>query len=603
MYFVLILLLIVAILFALDKIRPDYIALSALVLLMLAGTLTPVEALQGFGNTTVILVAVLFIVGKGLTQTGITQLIGDAISTRIKEGQENRLVATIMSSTALLSSFMSSTGVVALFVPIVRQIAVNNKLNLKRLLLPMAYGGLIGGMLTLIATPPNLIVSEELRSQGYDPFQMLSFFPVGLAVLVAGIGYFILLNKLRKDIPKEKEAEEGEERMNALLEKYNVGGTLVRLKVTTRSTVLNKPMKETDFRQKYEANIIGVEVEGRLGSTISTVSGETRLQNGDILYVNCDEEMVAQIVKDKKLMLMPYLGVHRNRWRQQLALAELIIPYNSNFIGSTIEELGYITKSRLNVIGSHRVTVPTREKLKKLKLREGDSILAMSSREDLKSIRDLHHDLIVYNIPYEEGTKVNRTKAFTALSITVIMVVFLVLNLIPPVLTVLIAALALIGTRCVTMEEAYQSISLSTVVLIAAMLPFATAMEKTGAVDLIVNSVMGFFGDYGPHMMMTGLFLITVLLSSFISNTATAVILAPIAIKMAEQASISPYSLVMTLAIAASTAFLTPVASPVNMLVVGPGGYKFMDFVKSGFPLVIITLAICLLLIPVFFPF
>ena len=230
-------------------------------------------------------------------------------------------------------------------------------------------------------------------------------------------------------------------------------------------------------------------------------------------------------------------------------------------------------------------------------------MLVLSSKDELKRLRQDSHDLIVYNVPFEEKTEVNRNKAFTALSIVLLMVLFLVLNLFSPVLTVLIAVLALIGTKCLSMEDAYQSISLSTVVIIAAMLPFATAMEKTGAIQLIVDTLMKFFGTGGPYLLMTGIFISTVLLSSFISNTATAVILAPIVIKIAEEASLSPRTLVITLAIAASTAFITPVASPVNMLVVSPGRYRFMDFVKTGFPLAVITLLICLLVIPLVFPF
>jgi di/tricarboxylate transporter len=602
MYFVLILLIVVAVLFALDKIRPDYIALSALAILILSGTLTAGEALSAFGNTTVVLVAVLFIIGQGLTQTGITQMIGDAISLRVKEGQENRLISMLMSSVALLSSFMSNTGVVALFVPVVQKIAANNKLNIKRLLLPVAYGGSIGGMLTLIATPPNLIVSEELANKGYEPFNFLSFFPIGAAVLVVAIGYFLLLNRLRKKDPKEKEADSGEERMRNLLEKYNVGGAIFRIQLQPDSLYVNKTLGETDFRQKYDANILGIEIEDRLGTSLTAVTRDTRMRENDILYIHMDEESAKRIARDKKVNVLPYLGVHQGRLRQQLGLAEIIIPYNSNLIGMTLEKLGKQVKHSINFLGSNRIKTPDRYSLRKHVLNQGDSMLILGSKDDINRLTQEAKDLIVYNMPFDDKTKVNKAKALTALTITLLMILFLILNLTSPVLTVLLAALALVGTRCLTMEEAYQSISWSTVILIAAMLPFATALDKTGGVNLIVDNVMNVFGTGGPYLLMTGIFIVTVALSSFISNTATAVILAPIAIKLAEESGVSPYTLVMTLAIAASTAFLTPVATPVNMLVVSPGGYKFMDFVRSGFPLAIAALIICLLLVPVLFP-
>ncbi len=603
MYFVLGLLILLGILFAIDKIRPDYLALAALSLLIFNGTLTAGEALSGFGNTTVILVALLFVIGQGLNQTGITQLIGDQISLRTKAGQENKLIATVMGSVALLSSFMSSTGVVALFVPVVQKISSNNNFNIKRLLLPVAYGGLIGGMLTLIATPPNLIISEELKNQGYEPFKMLSFMPVGLSVLVVGMLYFILINKFRKKDPEKIDKAEGEERMLALVDKYNLKGSLYRMKVTKKSADLKKKMSETDFRSTYSSNVLGIEVESRLETSLTAVDKDTIIRENDILYILSDEENAQLISQEKQLEILPYLGVHRNRWRQQLGLAEVIVPYNSNLIGGSLQELISFTKSRVNVLGSNRIKEPSVANIKKHVIREGDTMLVLSSKDDLKRLRQSSRDLIVYNIPFEEKTEVNRNKAFTALSIVLLMVLFLILNLVSPVLTVLIAVLALIGTKCLTMENAYQSISLSTVVIIAAMLPFATAMEKTGAIQLIVDTIMKFFGTGGPYLLMTGIFIVTVLLSSFISNTATAVILAPIVIKIAEEASLSPHTLVITLAIAASTAFITPVASPVNMLVVSPGRYRFMDFVKTGFPLAVLTLLICLLVIPFLFPF
>lgn len=602
MYFVLGLLIIVAILFALDKIRPDYIALAALTLLILVGTLTPSEALKAFGNTTVVLVAFLFIIGQGLTQTGITQLIGDTISLKVKPGQDNKLISLIMSSVAFLSSFMSSTGVVALFVPVVQKIAANNKINIRRLLIPVAYGGLIGGMLSLIATPPNLIVSEELRNQGYEPFSMLSFTPIGLVVLSVAIVYFIIINKSGKKKKTSEEVKYGEERMKELLGKYNLRGEIYRVKLSGKSTYIGKRISETEFRQIYDVNILGIEVSERVGHSVSTVTKDTLLHKGDILYIQGIEKDVRSLSKEKNLTLLPYLGAHQGMLRQQMGLAEVIVPYNSNYVGFSLDELGRKYLSQLNILGSKRIKTPTLSDIKSQKLNEGDTMLVLGSKDEISSLRENTHDLIVFNMPFEEKLKVNKQKAFTALTITVLMIVFLVINIIPPVLTVMIASLAMIGTRCLTMEEAYQSISWSTVILIAAMLPFATALDKTGGIALIVDGIMGWIGDGGPYLLISGLFFVTVLLSSFISNTATAVILAPIAISIAENAGISPYPLVMTVAIAASTAYLTPVASPVNMLVVSPGGYRFMDFMRTGFPLFIVTWVICLFLIPLVFP-
>ena len=602
MYFVLALLVVVAILFATDKIRPDFIALGALAVLIISGTLSTNEALVAFGNPTVILVATLFIIGQGLTQTGITQAIGDRISLRVKAGQENKLISILIATVGTIGSFMSSTGIVALFVPVVKKIADNNNFNIKKLLMPVAYAGLISGMMTLISTAPNLIVSEELTNQGYEPFQLLDFTPIGIAMLICAIGYFLI----RSYFVKDDEAETvmlGSQRMKVLLKNYHIEGEIFRLQLTGASDFVNKTVSETDLRQKFNLNILGMEVGGGLTNSMTIVRKDTVLKDAHILYVHGNAEDMSKACEDKNLKLLEYHGVHRSMLKQQIGLAELVIPFNSHFIDQSIATIGKNHLEQFYILGAKRLKTFSQDKLKTHQIKTGESLLLLGSRNDISNLNKNTNNYIVFNIPFEETTEVNTKKAITSITIAFLMVIFLVLNIIPPVLTVLISALLMIGTRCLTMEEAYGSINWSTVILIAAMLPFASALEKTGGIQLIAENVMAVFGNGSPYMLVTGLFIVTVVLGSFLSNTATAVILAPIAIKIAEVSDISPYPIAMTIAIAASTAFLTPVASPVNMLVVAPGGYKFMDFVRTGFPMFIIGLAVSLLLIPLLFPF
>lgn len=602
MYFVLALLLVVAILFATDKIRPDFIALGALVILILGGTLTANEALVAFGNPTVVLVATLFIIGQGLTQTGITQAIGNSISLRIKAGQENKLISILIAVVGTIGSFMSSTGIVALFVPVVKKIADNNNFNIKKLLMPVAYAGLISGMMTLISTAPNLIVSEELGQQGYEPFHLLDFTPIGIAMLLAAIGYFFVRSFFVK--PDESQSNSlGSQRMKGLLKDYNIDGQIFRLRMTNKSEYVGKKVFETDLRQNYDLNILGMETGEGLTTSMMIIKKDTELRKDLILFVEGIAEDVKKVCEDKGLILLEYHGVHRSMLKQQIGLAELVIPFNSSFIDQTIGAVGQKHLKQFNILGSKRLKTFSQDGLKKHQIKTGESLLLLGSRTDISNLNKNTTDYIVFNIPFEEISKVNTKKAVTAISITILMIVLLVLNIIPPVLSVLIAALLMIGTRCLTMEEAYSSINWSTVILIAAMLPFANALEKTGGIQMIAENVMDVFGNGSPYFLLTGLFVVTVLLGSFLSNTATAVILAPIAIKIAEVSEISPYPVAMTIAIAASSAFLTPVASPVNMLVVAPGGYKFMDFVKTGLPMAVIALAVSLLLIPLLFPF
>ena len=602
MYFVLALLLVVAVLFATDKIRPDFIALGALVILILGGTLSANEALLAFGNPTVILVATLFIIGQGLTQTGITQAIGNSISLRIKAGQENKLISILIAVVGTIGSFMSSTGIVALFVPVVKKIADNNNFNIKRLMMPVAYAGLISGMMTLISTAPNLIVSEELSQQGYEPFKLLDFTPIGIAMLICAIGYFLVRSYFVKS-DETQTSSLGAQRMKALIKEYNIEGHIFRLQMTNKSEYAGKKVFETDLRQNYNLNILGMETGEGLTTSMMIIKKDTELRDNLILFVEGVADDVKKVCEDKNLILLEYHGVHRSLLKQQIGLAELVIPFNSNFIDQTVETVGHNHLKQFNILGSKRLKIFSQDSLKKHQIKTGESLLLLGSRTDISNLNKNTTDYIVFNIPFEEISKVNTKKAVTAITITVMMIVMLVLNIIPPVLTVLIAALLMIGTRCLTMEEAYTSINWSTVILIAAMLPFANALEKTGGIQMIAESVMNIFGNGSPYFLLTGLFVLTVVLGSFLSNTATAIILAPIAIKIAEVSEISPYPVAMTIAIAASSAYLTPVASPVNMLVVAPGGYKFMDFIKTGMPMFIIALAVSILLIPFLFPF
>jgi di/tricarboxylate transporter len=485
---------------------------------------------------------------------------------------------------------------------VVKKIATNNNFNIKKLLIPVAYAGLISGMMTLISTAPNLIVSEELSKQGYEPFHLLDFTPIGISMLILAIAYFIARNYFNKG-DKVATVNLGSERMRALLQEYRIEGEIFRLQLTKDSEYVNRKVYETDIRHQYSLNILGMEVTEGFTNAMTLIGKDTLLRENHILYVQGHPDNVKKVCQEKNLKLLEYLGVHSGMLKQQIGLAELVIPFNSSFIDQSIATVGYDKLKQFNILGSKRLKAFSQDNLKNHLIKTGESLLLLGSRTDIAKLNKNTDDYIVFNIPFEQAEEFNTNKAITSISISLLMIILLVINLIPPVLTVLIAALLMIGTRCLTMEEAYKSINWSTVILIAAMLPFAEALEKTGGIQLIAENVMSVFGNGSPYLLVSGLFVVTVVLGSFLSNTATAVILAPIAIKIAEVSHISPYPIAMTIAIAASTAFLTPVASPVNMLVVAPGGYKFMDFVRIGFPMFVIALAVSLLLIPLLFPF
>ena len=409
MYFVIALLIIVAILFVIDVIRPDLIALGALCVLILSGTLSAEEALSSFGNTTVILVATLFIIGKGLSKTGITQAIGNGISLRIQSGQENLLTSVIMGTVGTVGAFMSSTGIVALFVPVVKRISTVNNINIKTLLMPLAFAGLISGMMTLISTAPNLIVSEELAKQGYEPFQMLDFTPIGISMLICAILYFII----RSIILKKGDGEQvnlGSERMKSLLRKYNIDGEIFRLEITASTTFLNKKVMETELRHMYNLNILGIEADEGFATSMTIVSKDTVLRKGQILYVHGFEEDVLKVCEYKNVKLLEYKGVHSSMLKQQIGLAELVIPFNSSFVDETIATLGKERFTQFNILGSKRLKSYSLDNLKNHPIKTGESILLLGSRDDIATLNNNTNDYIVFNIPFDHTSEINTKK-------------------------------------------------------------------------------------------------------------------------------------------------------------------------------------------------
>ena len=603
MYFVLILLGVVAILFASGRIRPDFVALSALCLLILSGVLSAHEALLAFGDSIVIMVAALFVIGAGLTQTGVTQMIGNYISGRLRTGHINSFVSMIMTTVTVLGSFMSSTGVVAIFVPVVRKIAHNIRIHPSRIMMPLAYAGLISGMMTLIATPPNLIASAELQDQGYEAFGLLSFTPVGAVVLISAILYFLVRNRLvKKDhVPAAKSA--GMIRLQRLADKYGLQEDFYRVKVGPESVYGGKKLSETDFRSHFDAYVVGIEVPDRFLLSMNSINADSMIQAGDILYLSGLENDIQRICRERDLKLLPIEGLHMSLIRQQFGVAELIIPSDSSLVGKTVEQLGKGALHEISVVASNHTEGLSSKELKEHRIRQGETLLVWGTLDQLQSLEQDTQQFILTDVPPPSITPEKMRKALTSLGVTALMIGLLILNLVPPVIPVLLAALLMVGTRCISMEESYKVISWRTVIVLGAMLPFAAALEKTGGVDLIANGILSVVGDGSPYLLMAGIFLLTAFLGSFISNTATAVILAPIVIQTAEGFHISPYPLAMALAIAASASYLTPVSSPVNMLVVSAGEYKFLDFVRIGLPLLVITMAVSMGLIPVLFPF
>jgi di/tricarboxylate transporter len=604
MIFLFVLLGVTVVLFVSDRVRLDVVAIMVIIALMISGILTPTEALAGFGDPVVILIAALFVVGESLYRTGIAFATGNWLMRVAGEG-ENRLTILLMLVVAFLSAFMSSTGAVAIFIPVALTLASKTGVAPSKIMMPMAIASLIGGMLTLIGTPPNMVVSTQLERSGLTPFNFFDFTPAGLVILLVGVAYVLTLGqKLIPAVVENISSPTGKSIID-LITAYNKKEKILHAyKVPTGSALVGKSVADTHLREEHGIILVGYKRKLRLGEENFPIFPKSVIQHEDLLYTVSERGDEKAFAKNFELEEISLLDNERQKIRDTLGLVEVMLTPTSDLIGKSIREVGFRDHFHLNVLGINRKgTVLDSNPLDSI-LKFGDTLLIGGGWQPIRELMEEKEDFIVLTLP-EEFSQVapQGSKAPIALSILLGMLVMLTFNVLPTVTTVLITALAMGFAGCISMKQAYKSISWESLVLIAGMLPMATALEKTGAIQLVIEDMVDMLGNSGPHMIMAALFILTSVFSQFISNTATTVLIAPIATGIAVSMGVSPYPLVMMVAIAASTSFSTPVASPVNMLIMGPGGYRFADFAKVGVPLQIIILFVSLFILPILFPF
>ena len=599
MLFVFVLLFVVVALFVSDKVRLDVVAVGAILALLLSGLLIPTEALSGFGDPVLLLIAGLFIVGEGLFKTGIAFAVGDWLM-GVAGTNELKLTVMLMLVVAGLSAFMSSTGAVAIFIPIVLSLAAKADIAPSQLLMPISIAALLGGMLTLIGTPPNLIVSTQLEREGLEPFSFFSFAPIGLVILIVGIVYVVIAKKyLLPNQSSKGKTKRKKQTLKDMVVAYNLEGEMLRLKLDNASGIVNQTIEEAKLLSRYNTMVIGIE----RNNLLIPVRSSTKLKSGDFLLVAGAELALSSLYTNEKLEKISIADYQVKRIKKELGLAEVMMTPKSTLISNSLIDLNFRQHHNLTVLGVKRMGKLLEEDFSNVALEFGDTLLVAGAWKDIALLQEVSDDFLILDLPKElEEVSPNREKAPYALGILGIMLLLMTFNLVPSVTAVLLAALAMVITGALSMNDAYRSLNAQSLVLIAGMLPMAIALDKTGGVLFIANALVEGLGDYGPFALMAGLFILTSIFSQFISNTATTVLVAPIAVAAASALDVSVYPILMTVAIAASTAFATPVASPVNTLVLGPGGYKFIDYVKMGVPLQVIVMIITLLAVPVLFP-
>ncbi len=600
------LLAIAVVLFATGKVRMDAIALMVIVAFVLSGTLTLNEAFSGFSDPNVILIAALFIIGDGLVRTGVATKMG-AWLVSVAGNSETKMLIYLMLTVAGLGAFMSSTGVVAIFIPVVLSVSARMNTSPSRLMMPLSFAGLISGMMTLVATPPNLVVNSELLREGLHGFSFFSVTPIGLVVLILGIVYMLAVRFMLKTDNGDS-ARDGRKRstFRDLIREYHLTGRARRLAIRPGSPMIGQRLDDLKLRERYCANVIGVERWRRFRRVIVNVNGVSEFRARDVLLIDMSASDVdlRQFCGEQMLEPMVLRGEYFADQALDVGMAEVALIPDSEMIGKTVREIAFRTRFGLNIVGMKRDGKAMDGSVVDEPLQLGDILLVVGNWRQIALLAKRGRDFVVLNMPVEvDDASPAHSQAPHAIFCLVLMVALMLTDEIPNPIAAIIACLLMGKFRCINAESAYKAIHWPSIILIVGMMPFALALQKTGGVDLVVKGLMDVAGGEGPYLMLGCLFVMCAAIGLFISNTATAVLMAPIALAAAKSMGVSPYPFAMVVAMAASAAFMTPVSSPVNTLVLGPGKYSFSDFVKIGVPFTILVMVVCVLLIPVLFPF
>ena len=615
----LIILLVSAIFFVSGKVRSDLVAICALLALLLCQILNPSEALSGFSNTTVIMMVGLFIVGGGIFQTGLAKMIGSKVMT-LAGKSELRLFLLVMIVTSAIGMFVSNTGTVALMLPIVVSMAAAAGTSPRRLLMPLAFASSMGGMMTLIGTPPNLIVSDTLSSSGFAPLGFFSFLPVGIITLAVGILYLLPATKMLTAKDSTKDGNQKGKSLKELVKEYGVTENLFRVHIKdSASKAIGCTVVDLNIYREYGINVLELRRSAGQNRFVRTVnqqlaSPDLVLGQGDVLYLSGDPEMIKKFADDYTLRL---LDIHTDEIEGSssnasmdffdIGVAEILIMPTSSMINRTIIQAGFRSKFNVNVLGIRRKQEYILKELGEVKMHDGDVLLVQGAWKDIARMKNESDNWVVLGEPLQEAAKVTLDyKAPIAAAIMIGMIVMMVVESIPvaPVTSVLVAAVLMVITGCVrSVEAAYKTINWQTIVLCAAMLPMSIALEKTGVSNMIADGIVNGLGGSGPRLLLAGIYAATSVMTIFISNTVTAVLMAPIALQCAMQIGVSPVPFMFAVTVGASMCFASPFSTPPNALVMSAGQYTFMDYVKVGLPLQILMGVVMVFVLPLLFPF
>lgn len=599
-------------LFMTNRMRADLVAVLALLAFVITGVLQPAEALSGFSNSVVIMIAGLFVIGAGILRTGLAQMAGNLLL-RYAGDSEKRLFILLLLIVAFVGAFMSNTGTVALMMPIVVSIAMRIGSSPSKYLLPLSYMASFSGLLTLIASPANLIVSQVLVENGFERISFFQLTPIGLIGAAIGLAYlFLIRNRI---VPKGARKKGGQSSYalspDQLAKDYTLGSSLLEVKVPEESSIVGKRLAELKLPAQFQLCVLKIQRKSMEGTlkflpmTFQEMAGPASVIEGnDVLAVQGTKEQAALFAEKFGLELLEEPSEPDELVSKELGIAEVLLTPNSSLINRTIRSVGFREKYNLNIIGVNRQGRQVKQEMTKLRLRFGDALLVQGTWEAIELLARETKDVVVVGQPEEHaGAASANGKAWVAAAIMAVMIGLMVAEVFPAVITVLIAAVLMVLTGCVrNMNDAYGQVNWESVVLIAAMLPMATALENSGGMQLLTDGIVQLLGGFGAIGVLGGIYFMTMLFGQFISNTATAVLFAPIALNAALTLDANPFVFLVMVAIGSNMSFATPVASPTNALVMTAGGYSFRDFAKIGIPLQMIMFIVMMLVVPILFP-
>lgn len=592
-------------LFVSRKIRPDIVALLALVTISLSGILSFQEALSGFSEPMILMIALMLVISEGFSRTGISYRVGEWI---IEKSGNNitRIIVLLMLAVGILGSAMSTTAIIAIFLPITLNLCTRLKISPSILMMPLAFAGIISGMMTLVATTPNMIMSAILENETGKGFGFFSITPIGIIILILGILYMLYAYKFLDSSKGLKKTNKARDTIDDYVRDYCLRGKEYIFRINKNSPLIGKSIRDSELRSKYSLNILCLErIDKRKRILINPVP-DTNIRQDDILYTDrLSRIMSLQEIREAlgvSIESLLYKNIQANS--MQIGMVEIAVQPESEYIGRTLTEIKFRNEFGLHAIGLRRNGKAMSGNIATIRLKVGDLILVVGPQNLIRRIFSNEIGFMVVSIPAElsdMATAPDRAK-YALLSMG-IMIFLMVFNIVENALAALIACLLMIFFKCLTVEAAYKAIKMPTIILIACMMPFAMALEKSGAGKIAAEGLYFVCASGGPHAMLAGLFALTMFTGLFMSNSITPILMGPVAIASASMLGVSLYPFAMAVALAASTAFMSPLSTAVNLLVWEPGRYSFKDFMKIGLPFSIIVMLVCVFIIPILFPF